>query len=120
MIGDWVLDTRTNKPIKIKEINAKTGEGLESILLTHEILIKNGFKNDFCKEMEVADSLLIRRNGYTLKGKIDRWQDFSVTYCDNYLDVVTVFYGEFHGERNRVHELQQALRLCGIKKKIVL
>ena len=120
MIGNWVMVRRPSnrlEKVRVKSvigngtIEAKTRDGLvvfgesavEPIPLTKDVLEKNGFTCD--------------ANGMN----------------DSDEPVVSVEYGEF--QRNTddgfemladgkaikyVHELQQALRLCGIEKEITI
>lgn len=95
-------------------------EDIQPIPLTPEILEKNGFENDFYEDESVADYHTIRLEGYTLKCKANGWDSALVTWCNGHLEVVTDFNGEVRKDIDNVHELQHALRLCGIKKEIEL
>ncbi len=101
MLGDWVLDTYTNKPMRIEVISRDMGEGLEPIPLTAEILEKNGFiynEIPFVQGWEQYGLTLITGgDGF----RISCGQNVSMTI-------------------DSVHELQHALRLCGIDKEIEL
>lgn len=127
MIGDWILCD--GKPYQIAEIGGMvcldadeelfaSFEDIEPIPLTPEILLKNGFENDFYEDVSVADYHSIRVEGYSLKGKVDGWDDFLITFCNGGVDVVTDFHGEFRGEIYYVHTFQHALKLCGINLEI--
>ena len=129
MIGDWILCD--GKPYQIAEIGGMvcldadeelfaSFEDIEPISLTSEILEKNGFENDFYEDVSVADYHSIRVEGYSLKGKVDGWDDFLITFCNGSVNVVTDFHGEFRGEIGYVHTFQHALKLCGIEKEIVV
>lgn len=105
MVGDWVLDTYTNKPMRIEGINGSNprfGQDLEPIPLTPEILEKNGFRyNDapFVNGWEQFGLTLYRDggNGYLIN-------------CG--INVALII--------NSVHELQHCLKLVGIDKEIEL
>lgn len=119
MLGDWVQFGGTIRQIQSLEYDADgkcwfyseldqswcSLEQHEPIPLTPEILEKNGFERDF--------------------------EDGSLIWVDE-RDVTEVVWGgtilTIHGENGHleldtcmyVHELQHALRLCGIEKEIVL
>ena len=114
MLGDWVLDTYTNKPMRIESINTNMGEGLEPIPLTAEILEKNGFTK--CGD----------ENTFTCND--DKWT-ITFVIVDGGCPILTIEEVSQHFEHNllnlrdeiyNVHELQHALRLCGIEKEIQL
>lgn len=112
MIGDWVLDTYTNKPMRMEVISRDMGEGLEPIPLTPEILEKNGFKpdvpGDAYKYSYQIDSVSIVECYANAVGE-GRHRGV-ISFGDTRLRITLVF----------VHELQHALRLCGIDKEIEL
>lgn len=136
MIGDWVYDKHYNgdiEPIQIhniygNDVNCKTErnrfdveeivsgtyiKNLMPIPLTPEILEKNGFENDFYHDESVADYHFIRLEGYSYR------EDFVlVTWCNGELNVVNDLIGEVEIHCENVHELQHALRLCGIEKEV--
>lgn len=91
---------------------------LEPIPLTLEILEKNGFKYTDNHTLQGSDTYILRyeQNGfdYTITYKINDW--FAV---DSYDDRT---YRIFEMETGRwcVHQLQHALKLCGIDKEIVI
>ena len=116
MIGDWVVNTEfgKNKIDKIETLeprrvwleHGKTYvpiEYIEPIPLTTEILEKNGFVNE-----PDADGL---HYWFTL---IDKHTKFSVFYARS------VFQWLGPLDFKYVHELQNALRICEIKKEIEL
>lgn len=132
MIGDWVYNKHHGKNIKLTPYDFFThthnefgeqelapfakptiGRDLESIPLTQKILEKNGFEN-------------IGDDTYQLEEKpCWFWVDFfRHTYGCEY-DTSTY---EYEDDEHRlklygipsVHELQHALRICGIEKEIEL
>ena len=132
MIGDWVYNKHHGKNIKLTSYDFFThthnefgeqelapfakptiGRDLEPIPLTKKILEKNGFEN-------IGDDI------YQLEEKpCWFWVDFfRHTYGCEY-DTSTY---EYEDDEHRlklygipsVHELQHALRLCGIEKEIEL
>ena len=133
MVGDRVL-LFDDKPVKVDCIGnvevylsdengidwRVTYEHINPIPLTAEILEKNGFENDFYEDVSVADYHSIRVEGYSLRGKVDGWDDFLISSCNGTTNVVTDFHGEFRGEIDYVHTFQHALKLCGIDLEIKL
>ena len=134
MIGDWVQgflpDTNSKVVGILNDVQiAIIGGGaymeldvddLQPILLTPEILEKNGFENDFYENESVADYVKVRLEGYSLKCKANGWDNALVTWCNGHLEVVTDFNGEVRTDIDYIHQLQHALRLCGIDKEITV
>lgn len=130
MLGDWVKCE--GKPYRITQIGdildmandekswLAYPEEVSPIPLTLEILEKNGFENDFYEEESVADYHAIRLEGYTLKYKIGQIDGYLVTWCNGGVNVTTDYNGCVQKDISFVHELQHALRLCGIEKEIEL
>lgn len=132
MVGDWVLlfdktpvkvDCIGNVEVYLSEPNGQdwrvTYEHIKPIPLTPEILEKNGFT--YCKS----------DGGFYLHTTISygNWDvdvvlfDVTDEYRNNQLHISSPddSYIAIHlMECNHVHELQHALRLCGIKKEISL
>ena len=115
MIGDFVAENNT--PLQIAALGtAKTGfidvkgfyhyyDNIEPIPLTAEILEKNGFDyNDSLAEW-ATDSFCIGFGHEAFKEELDHFFVW-VPNCEVAL--------------NYVHELQHALKLCGIDKNIEL
>ena len=120
MIGDWVRIPHINKIGKVYRIDRANGKGngfaavidgdfheslLEPIPLTDEILKQNGFKY-FHKNY----ASLGYKHPFQLK--MNKWPDENGlgglwTICD----MIEIRY---------VHELQHALRLCGIDKEVII
>ena len=105
MIGDWVLDTRTNRPLRVNPFMAEMEvPEWQPITLTPDILEKNGLANDpygchFDEDEYMALEITVEEEGIY-------W---------------TINYNEYGILRLQyVHELQHALRLCGINKEIVV
>lgn len=126
MIGDWVQHQEGKCEVLSIHIDGitfwdKKGGGAVSldrispIPLTAEIIKKNGFVNDFYEEECVADYHFIRHDGYSFNTKIAH-----ITWCNGNVIISTDFDGKVSKEIQFVHELQHALRLCGIDKEIVL
>lgn len=125
MIGDWVM--LDNEPLQVSDIlsysicaNNTFGyyrtDDLEPILLTGEILKSNGFE-------------LISNSDRATKAFIDL---YDVWGCKTMFQSFTLFYNRYskdyrlHAFRDNisnivyVHELQHAMRVCGVRKEIVL
>jgi hypothetical protein len=138
MIGDWVLwNTHPMKVMMIgsrmvklyNEDNSIEDDEINPIPLTAEILEKNGFQrceNEwyYFKYDENGKVSLYQGcySKYNKNGKILLYQ-VSWDVDDLYLEIAS--YTSLTGEFNRmgvrfVHELQHALRLCGIEKEIEL
>ena len=115
MIGDWMYSTFSESPCKVTYIKLhESGYGsvettnvegvkdissLAPIPITQEILEKNGFSDDYCDDdLSYAQSCgnII---GIHINGKNGLMDEMYFKY---------------------VHQLQQALRLCGIDKTIEL
>ena len=105
MIGDWVLDTRTGTPLRVNPFMAELEvPEWQPIPLTPEILEKNGLANDpygchFEEDEYMALEISIEEEGIY----------WTINY--NEYGILKLKY---------VHELQHALRLCGINKEIEL
>ena len=115
MIGDWVLvkdaPSAEFRPCRVTIgllrnllISNETKRSVKPIPLTKEILEKNGFyKSEVGKRDEIGNYFLEKYDAPILF--------FSIHYDD----------GRDIGNRiEYVHELQHALKLCGIEKEIVL
>lgn len=125
MIGDWVYNPFTRKTLRItfgRDLDLVEELCLEPIPLTEEILEKNEFEELMSEGWESA-----ARFGRTPKptgvwqfgfGQFDSVSYLpkrcflSVKYMEGCTaDFVNIKY---------VHELQHALRLCGVEKEIIL
>lgn len=125
MIGDYVEITgkgacrvkHINWPSQHEEMDAK----LHPIPLTPEILEKNGFKKENGGKImgfNIADSYELVYQGRTNFDKF--WiyiQDFGES---KKWHIKINGHFDISGFINDVHELQHALKLCGIDKEIVL
>lgn len=113
MIGDWVLDKKTNRPYKIIGTNDLLFHNDYSpIPLTAEILKKNGFVYNV-EETCVTDAFhywLLENSRFALAD--DSW------WRSVKDDKLRVKFSGFPLEY--VHQLQHALRLCNIEKEIEL
>ena len=111
MIGDKLKTVFNQKIVEVKEIkqiciytecNAYEYNEVEPIPLTIEILVKNGFTS--------------RKDGYDIGIPLLYWDKYRTavcgwTHCDDIIEVFDCRY---------VHQLQHALKLCGIDKEIEL
>ncbi len=116
MISDWVAQKHGGLLLKVSEVRppyiiADCEDGqfhedtLEPIQLTPEILEKNGFHEEWDEDIKlmVYDTIRVEiGNNYKL-------------YKDGKMYLHRVLAPLYY-----VHELQHALRLCGIDKEIVL
>lgn len=129
MIGDWVYSSFSDIPCKVQLLELRESgcgsvkttnvEGLKDIaslspiLLTPEILEKNGF------EKIIKNSL----PEYHIKWPLNHDYDFVVwTGVDGYWNPVGfgITAGGVQADVDYVHQLQHALKLCGIEKQIEL
>lgn len=138
MLGDWLCLTTNHQPQKIVNVEQlennvtiiglvdKDGDydalylnELEPIKLTKEILEKNGWKK--CKgedefhvkyQCDYEDLIVEWRNIFTTIPGL-----FGYFSCTNPYTLSEIINGL---PLNYVHELQHALRLCGIEKEIIL
>ena len=121
MIGDWVLQSELNVPVKVQSIMCHYDENiyfyhetreyisnvskLEPIPLTEEILKKNGFI------------------GYVYLWLDADYEKTLVYYPFEHR--LTLEYGDereilFKCQCFHVHEFQHALKMCGIEKNIIV
>ena len=125
MIGDWVYNPFTRKKLRLtfgRDIDLAEELCLEPIPLTAEILEKNGFE-ELMNESEEVAAKFGRKPEPTGVWQYGFGQFDSVAYVpeQSFLrikfmegcqaDIANIKY---------VHELQHALRLCGIEKEIEL
>jgi len=119
MVGDWVLinkspDSPYYKQFGIEDFETDKYQYCEPIPLTREILEKNGF----VKYNEVSDTPPYDKDEegnmyYSYKGE----QKFWGWWQPNNVYLIPV-NAMLDLEIKYVHELQHALRLCGINKEI--
>lgn len=110
MIGDWVV-VGSGEPFKVGIIDPDFlfWDEVQPILLTPEILEKNGFKED-------GDGVYRDSNSYF----IPTYQSgFDIGTWETHIEP-TEGIGDFSGNLKYIHELQHALRLCGVEKDVVL
>ena len=116
MIGDWVTTQCLipNKKVAVRIIRLDEADELckyEPIPLTAEVLEKNGLKN-----YEEYPEYKIKTNEYEIWIIFDEQQN--CVHVEKYNKCIPTVY---HNEISYVHELQHALRICGINdKEIVL
>lgn len=125
MIGDWVqIPAFNNRTAKVTNIYANTiwtdvvcsllEKDFEPVLLTEEILERNGFESSGyygSNTYELGQSGKYVVFGYP--GNIDICVKYEVVDYgeDDLMAIITIHY---------VHELQHFLKLCGINKDIKL
>lgn len=105
MLGDWVLDTRTKNPLRVNPFMAEMEvPEWEPIPLTLEILEKNGLTND----------------PYGCHFKEDEYMALEISVEEEGV-YWTISYNEYSILKLKyAHQLQHALKLCGIDKEITL
>jgi hypothetical protein len=125
MVGDYVYSTFSDKPCKVQEVKlSEHGYGsvrvsgvdgvkdivsLSPIPLTAEILEQNGLKN-----YEEYPEYKIKTNEYEIWVIFDEPQN--CVHIEKYDKGIPTIY---HSKILFVHELQHALRICGVDKEIV-
>jgi hypothetical protein len=107
MIGDWVLDTRTDTPLRVNPFMAEMEvPEWESIPLTPEILEKNGFEaikeGRYPSLRNYYNDIIFQLEGIKEEGNC------KILYIFKNIPILYV------------HQLQHALKLCGIDKEIVV
>ena len=138
MIGDWVHNTHNDQPEQVYEI----GSGLvmldyndlyeydeiEPIPLTVEILKSNGFDlNGISEDLVPAEDRDFSDDTYVWQA--GKFEDdtvvrvcvyFDYRYNDCIVELETPNITTDSIRLKHVHQLQHALRLCGIEKEIVV
>lgn len=130
MVGDWILlfddkfakvDCIGNITVYLSDENGLdwqvTYEHIKPIPLTSEILEKNGFKNISVITVGTPKMRWVSEDTRT---EITIWMDYTLpmeivknVYYEDEMSYTLPFPGT-------VHQLQHALRLCGIDQEIVL
>lgn len=128
MIGDWVLvkgkPTRVTDVTKFEGINREwivgcedggciREEDIEPILLTEEILEKNGYER--VEGFPTEEAYFIDDDGdfdpYLVVRSFDFNESFALCTTECHMSVFCIAY---------VHEFQHLLKLCDINKEIIL
>lgn len=137
MIGDW-LKCSDPTPFRITDIETENGTSyfrvtgddgwvvdggeLEPIPLTAEILEKNGFE-ELMSESEVSAARFGRKPEPTGVWQYGFGRFDSVAYVPEQSFLRIKFMEGYTADMANikyVHELQHALRLCGVEKEIIL
>lgn len=129
MIGDWIKDTngdihRVNYISECRDcIESDDSFGIFSydllpIPLTAKILKKNGFVNDSSYDECVADGhfITIQIWSYNTENVLIQWDGITCEVINDFgnpCEKITL-HGENYEHDIYVHELQHALRLCGL------
>jgi len=108
MIGDWVFDEQMGIPVPVCSIREGIEYPCRPIPITPEFLEKNGFvlsKKSSRKPYQLRDN-----SNYVsvIKGRLN------ARYYEKFGKPINAMQIDC----NYVHELQHALRLCGIDKEI--
>lgn len=117
MIGDWVLDKKTNRPYKIIGTNDLLfHDDYSHIPLTAEILEKNGFGKSVSPPG-------IHAKCYEINNKDEKYC-LTIADYNKYKRLLLNIDSEdsecFNIRCDYVHQLQHALRLCNIEKEIIV
>ena len=127
MIGDWIRFKYTKEIAQVSGVSSIEGlkvlikdeevdwfppNIIEPILLTQEILEKNGFEQGFG-----GGKNCLNYNEYA-----DNKGDFDLYICNGIREGSTCgeIYEYVFTAIQYIHELQHALKLCGIDKEIIL
>lgn len=108
MIGDWVIDEYTNRPMRIEGVNKMMGSGLSPIPITAEILEKNGFEEKEYFDQNGKVYCMFFERGYV------SLEFVQYILLDCYKDGSNFIKMEI----KYVHELQHVLRLCGLNELV--
>lgn len=110
MIGNWVLDTRTNKPLRVNpfmsELEVPTWK---PIPITQSILETNGFKKTYCSQNYKWQS----PDNFTITIDLE---DRCIVINFGYLKLVYIAFSDYIP----LHYLQNYITLYRIKKEIIL
>ena len=135
MIGDWVCTEHDSTPRQIDWIRtgevgllwnkAVTPPYLVPIPITPEILEKNGFIEDSTNGLHSEYHLLvpagIEKNLYTVQVTFYKEPICGVSTLFKCWGPYSAGVNDIHlCNLNYVHEMQHAIRLCGVEKEIVL
>lgn len=126
MIGDYILAKPSMMPVQVAAVhNKKIGYHaithklnwvreslLEPIPITKEILEKNGFSGEMYAIFKIDEHVWLEY--YYHEHRLSRWWR-GIDEWNNHAKVSEV---SFECHCHYVHELQHALRLCGITKTI--
>lgn len=136
MVGDWVICTypSINKPVRVAEIKTVADNKLKIVIydddislvfnetyidpipLTPEILEKNGFEKLDFSHFQIGDRRLVLDADGRWDGPLS-WH-WVVTEMSTNAKGQPVVLDYYVATINYVHQLQHALRLCGITKEI--
>lgn len=121
MIGDWVRNIETGKVFQwsLADYIDTNAEYCEPIVLTNEILEANGFKANGYTNLS-PDYYLEMKNGFSIYVNLHTTCDKRVVFgvCDRQ-DIEQreiICYGGRNIHKWHVHDLQHALRLCGLNE----
>ena len=130
MIGDWVKIIDPKDPIKqiscideyLRIVDFWDDERLivtsiNNVLpipLTEEILLKNGFEEDdyYSRYTLYFDNRRVRSSSIEVVPQDEDWSEVEMTIRSGMADISSIV--------EYVHELQHALRICGIEKEITV
>lgn len=121
MVDDWVYNTHNRQNEQVQQIlelgvmldynDIYSADDIEPVKLTPEILERNGFTNygeSWYIPTKNDEDIHIMIGFHRRENVIDVWQNLKVSYRKT---TVNKLY---------VHQLQQVLRICGVKKEIKL
>ena len=121
MIGDWVYNPFTRKKLRLtfgRDIDLAEELCLEPIPLTAEILENNGFINYDFEHIAGQHKWSWWRDRGTL---VSLWcRELNDDPRDGWMVRIESYDATCCYRVESVHDLQHALRLCGVEKEIIL
>lgn len=112
MIGDWI--SYGGKPVQVLQLSRTEYKGFEPIPLTPEILEKNA-NGGWCNYQSEPNG----RSIYHI-GEVAVYVEWEQIVPSPYIELQGLGDTFFKGYIDYVHELQHALKLCGINLEIKL
>ena len=115
MLGDWVLDKRTKRPLRVNPFMAEMEvPEWEPMFLTTEIIEKNGFewiKNKIVDEAYVLTKTFWDEEPELIIRRFDFNESFVICTSRDNMALISIAY---------VHEFQHLLKLCDIDKEVII
>ena len=110
VIGDWVKVKSAQKQVKVKEIK-------QSCIYTED----NGYEYNEIGPIPLTPELL-EKNGFRYNDTpfVQAWEQYGLSIYGSYGKYLINCGQDVDMDVSYVHQLQRALRLCGIDKQIVL
>ena len=119
MQGDWLYPHNSNMPDKVFNIDKHMYMGGTTDCITFEKDINVHYYTFMCNPVPLTPEIL-EKNGFVVESRY--YHGNTLQYCVLVDGLWIDISGEnfFEGKLEYVHQLQHALRLCGIDKTIEL